>query len=443
MAASAPLTQHTGAAGVMHVDLEGADNRQAGAEVTIRDGAAIVGSASVPSGVRRIDIPWWPIAEGPRLLSVTAADAVDVAVNVSADRVPVLVFEPRPSWTSAFVRRALEDDPRLDVDSRVRRGPTIASAPDRRSLDRAALVVVGAPDALTSSDVALLNQYVRVRGGTLVLLPDRAPSGPGAALLAGTWREQLRSTPEAVGPLQASERLIGDPARQLDTVLGGSNQAPELLMTPTGTGRTLISGAMDAWRYRAQDDAAFDRFWRSIAADAGRHSASMTIELSAPVATPAERIHLVVRWRSMDPPATATVRAVARCGSDDVRPIRLWPTGEPGAFSGSLAAGAPGTCVIEAASDDGPSASAAVIVARQLHRGAVATLADVDRLVKSTGGNSVTAEEAGQLARSLTTAILPRPLPTTVRPMQSPWWMLPFAAALGGEWWLRRRNGLR
>jgi class 3 adenylate cyclase len=28
-------------------------------------------------------------------------------------------------------------------------------------------------------------------------------------------------------------------------------------------------------------------------------------------------------------------------------------------------------------------------------------------------------------------------------PLQSPWWILPFALCLSGEWWLRRRDGLR
>ena len=29
------------------------------------------------------------------------------------------------------------------------------------------------------------------------------------------------------------------------------------------------------------------------------------------------------------------------------------------------------------------------------------------------------------------------------RPMRSAWWILPFAACLSAEWWLRRRRGLR
>jgi hypothetical protein len=35
------------------------------------------------------------------------------------------------------------------------------------------------------------------------------------------------------------------------------------------------------------------------------------------------------------------------------------------------------------------------------------------------------------------------PVPIVRRPMRSVWWMLPFAACLSAEWWLRRRRGLR
>ena len=36
-----------------------------------------------------------------------------------------------------------------------------------------------------------------------------------------------------------------------------------------------------------------------------------------------------------------------------------------------------------------------------------------------------------------------RRVPVDLRPMRSPWWMLPFGAALCGEWAIRRRCGRR
>jgi len=459
--ASVASNQHVAAAGVMAVDVAGVGVAGQHSEVLVRDGDAIVGSTSIDwktDGTQRISMPWWPIAEGARRLRISlglvsgetsgADNVVDLGVAVSATQLPVLVFEPRPSWTSAFVRRALEADPRLTVESRVTLGPTLwsgtpSSRLDQRALDRSALVVVGAPEALDAGEVTLLDRYVRVRGGTLVLLPDRAPAGPVLTLLRGRWREQLRSAPEPVGPLQASELLIGDPASDLDTVLGGSDDAPTLMVEPVGAGRILVSGAMDAWRYRTANDNAFDRFWRSIAADAARNSASLTVDLAVPVASRAARVPVIVRLRSMIDAAIVSVRAYSRCGGDERVPIRLWPAGESGAFTGSFTANSAPDCVIEAAIADGPSASTAIVVADDARRSVIGVLGDLDRLVNATGGLNVEASDAARVASALVEAKPPLPAVTAIRPMRSVWWMFPFAALLGGEWWLRRRCGLR
>jgi hypothetical protein len=459
--ASVASNQHVAAAGVIEVDVAGVGVAGQHSDVLVRDGDAIVGSTSIDwktDGTQRIAIPWWPIAEGARRLRLSlglvpdepsgADNVVDLGATVSAARLPVLVFEPRPSWASAFVRRALEGDPRLSVEGRVTLGPTMwsgtpSSRLDQRVLDRSALVVVGAPEALDTGEVALLDRYVRVRGGTLALVPDRAPAGPVLTLLRGGWREQLRSAPEPVGPLQASELLIGENASDLDIVLGGSADAPTLMVRPVGAGRILVSGAMDAWRYRTANDNAFDRFWRSIAADAARNSASLTLDLGVPVATRAARVPIIVRFRSMIDAAIVNVRAYSRCGGDEAVPIRLWPAGESGVFTGSFTASSAPDCVIEAAIEDGPSASTAVVVADDVRRSVIGVLGDLDRLVKATGGLNVEAGEAARLASALVDAMPPVPAVTAIRSMHSLWWMFPFAALLGSEWWLRRRGGLR
>ena len=97
----------------------------------------------------------------------------------------MLVFDARASWGSTFVRRALEDDSRFLVEHRARLAPAIAAGTangrlDTRALDAASVLIVGGPDALTASEVDLIERFVRVRGGTAVLLPERAPSGSAA-----------------------------------------------------------------------------------------------------------------------------------------------------------------------------------------------------------------------------------------------------------------------
>ena len=44
-----------------------------------------------------------------------------------------------------------------------------------------------------------------------------------------------------------------------------STSVPPIWQTPIGRGRLIVSGALDAWRYR---DVAFDGFWKALAADA-------------------------------------------------------------------------------------------------------------------------------------------------------------------------------
>ena len=173
--------------------------REIGSASPRRRGASSVAATHEWSARRRstIDVPWWPIDTGARALRIEACSVrrranrvdnhVDVGVDVGATRSPVLVFDARPSWSSTFVRRAIEDDravrgrlPRATGAGAVRRHRE--RTPRRRGArpgidgrDRRCL------DALTSSDVALLEQFVRVRGGTLVLLPERAPAGPWSA----------------------------------------------------------------------------------------------------------------------------------------------------------------------------------------------------------------------------------------------------------------------
>src|SRR4030095_12748037 len=72
----------------------------------------------------------------------------------------------------------------------------------------------------------------------------------------------------AVASLQASELLI------LRTLPPGSDvvarvagdAAPVVVSMPRGAGRLLLSGAMEAWRFRAADSSAFDRFWQATIA---------------------------------------------------------------------------------------------------------------------------------------------------------------------------------
>ena len=166
-----------------------------------------------------IDVPWWAIETGARVLRIDVPpfegeqtlidNHVDIGVDVAVTRSTVLVFDARPSWSSTFVRRAIEDDRRFAVGYRARLAPALSAGTangrlDVAALDLASTVVIGGVDALTASDVALLEQFVRVRGGTLVLLPERAPAGPWSGLLAGSWTGVCRRSRMGALPANAA-----------------------------------------------------------------------------------------------------------------------------------------------------------------------------------------------------------------------------------------------
>jgi hypothetical protein len=235
-----------------------------------------------------------PVGSPPFVLHVEAAplpaersradNAADVLVQSDARRLRVLVYEPRPSWASTSVRRALEDDPRVAVASVSYASRGIASAtagvqPSRvldDDLDRFDAIVVGGLERLTAADVRALDRFMRERGGSVVLLPDaRVDAGPVRDLMPGSMLSQvLLEKPaslevQATMPrLDASEILVAREVVSGADVLArmsGSNDAV-VFASPRGDGRLLFSGALDAWRFRGDRQARFDRFWRSAIA---------------------------------------------------------------------------------------------------------------------------------------------------------------------------------
>jgi hypothetical protein len=426
-------------------------------DVRVTDGAATLGSRVhewTADGTVTVDVPWWPMGGGARALRIAAVpfegeasaldNAIEVGVTVLTERARVLVFDARPSWASAFARRALEDDARFQVEHRVAVAPSLAAATaggrlDALTLDAVSVVVVGGPDSLSASDVMLLERFVRERGGTLILAPDRAIGGAAAGLLRGRWTEHLESAPSKVGPLQASETLRLSDASPVDVILGAAQGHPAIVLSPAGHGRVVVSGALDAWRYRDTDNGAFDRFWRSLVLESAVASSALRIEIASPIAAPGTRTRFVVRHHRMAVTAGTTLTASAACGDDASQAVRLWPEAEPGVYSGELPAGEAGACSIRVAVDDGPIAVAGLAVTSAPIASTASVMAALETAAASTGG---VVGDTGAVIQSLAAAATAA-LPTPVHPMRSPWWMSPFVACLGLEWWLRRRAGLR
>jgi hypothetical protein len=447
----------------LEVDVDGANVTGATTTLSVRSGSTSVevGRAShswTRNGERwRASFDVTPIAQPPWRFRIDASatspermlddNAADVLVDASQP-FDVVFYEPRLSWAGTFVRRALEQDPRFGV--------TPASFPARGNrfpalTDTTRAVVVGGLDRLTAGDAEALMRFMSNRGGAVVLLPDSRSDlqTVGRWLPIPSSKEVLLEQParlsvaSALPSIQASELLAFDRTPASLAMATTASNAPAIAVLPVGAGQLLISGALDAWRFRANDRGAFDRFWQSaIGGLAAAVQPAIDVEAASRVVAPDAKADVLVRIRrsALQAAAGAPLPVSATLDSGDV--VRLWPSEEPDTFHGSFSAPA-------------RSGNHRIVVTANQQTGSgvflVATDARVARpagpplslLAESRGGQNVAATEIPTMAKTLRQSIASPTVRVERRPMRSAWWLVPFAACLGGEWWLRRRRGLR
>jgi hypothetical protein len=461
---SMPGAVHLSATSSLRVRLRGKASR-----VEVFDGDVLVGATDVGavkeavsvspaiSQGRDVNVAWVPIESGARRLTIRAAAAeAQVGVIVSDVATPVLFYEPEATWLGTFIRRALEHDSRFSVVGRTRLAPPVAVTRGgvgpltSDALKDAGVVIVTAAESLTEAEVDLLERFVRGRGGSVVVVPDRRPTGAVLRLIADVASERRENEPTSVGTLKATEIVAFNAEAPGVSVLESAGGRAIIVSRAIGRGRVIVSGALDAWRYR--DDAAFDGFWTALVADAAYAAGpALSLTVDPPVLGEGGATTVTAEWRSLEPlPDAITAEATLTC--DDRRSVvRLWPTARPGMFSGTLRPEAAGECVLEAmlATAGAPQSSVDAVRNTQklkLDGGAVTGPTDVARFesaIAAHGGVVVTAGDESTLARRVRERLPSRRQSHESRPMHSPWWALPFAACLGGEWWLRRRAGLR
>ena len=455
--------------------------------VTMRDGALLVDRVdrALPSRDVYVEVPlsYAPMATGVATLSVGAtvgssAAASSAVIDVHDTPWSVLAYDARPSWMSTFVRRAIERDSRFAVSSRVvtsrnvtGRISTDAGQPppsfaSPSSVDRFDAIVVGAPEALSASDVRGIERYLRERGGSVLLLIDHASAGAYTRLTGDVLRHSGSATPrmvesvdgqdvvDSVG-LRVSEFLspmrVSPDVRTLAQLRRGAADSAAgrtvVWSIPVGAGQVIISGALDAWRYRDQAISGFDRFWQNVlAAAAGESPPPLLVETANRRVLPNERVELFVTVRDAVLSSRAIVRATVAA---DIRggalsapvPVRLWPNGAAGQFRGVVRVpGDTGSYTLWAGGD-GQSASTPIVVSRAAVGAASGDRELIAAWAETRGGHAVSSTQLEDLPSFLQSGVRPLARSVVWHPMRSAWWIIPFALLLGAEWWLRRRGG--
>jgi len=133
-----------------------------------------------------------------------------------------------------------------------------------------------------------------------------------------------------------------------------------------------------------------------------------------------------------------------RAAVDD-RPIRLWPEAEAGVFRGSfIARESDGRSTIVAQVDGAPqSTSRSILINADARRVLPRTATPLSLLSASHHGIDVMPDSVAEVERFIRRTVTAPASAVTRRPMRSVWWMIPFAACLSAEWYLRRRRGDR
>ena len=424
-------------------------------DIVIEDGGVEVGRVAYTRSGRTIDravvVPWWPRGVGARAIAVrvdgasggTAPPAAMLADTASAPA-EVLMWEARPSWTGTFVRRTLQDDARLAVRASSQIAPGrvvgrgVAGRPDDDALRRALAVVVTGANALDAASVGRLEAFAR-GGGVVIVALDEDPVGPVQRLMPGAPAGRRRALdPVLVGGLIRAAELVSfadSPGAVPIARWPDDADGPAVVVErPMGRGRVVVSGTLDAWRWR-DGGQGFERFWQDVV---GRAARAAVPALGASWARGPDGSELQVVSRDGVIAGTWPSLRVSTVCHGVRTPLLPQETGSPGTWTAAVPH-ATGGCVVEVA-------TASSAVSTPWPGGATVPAAPpdadtLDRIAAASGGEVAPIEMlVDHVATRMAQSAAPL-VPVPWHPMRAWWWFVPFTAALGVEWWLRRRRG--
>lgn len=504
--------------------------------------------AGVPSGISFLSAGIRQSAKPPIAQLTEKNDSLRVTVNRGSGPYRILYLSGRPNWEYKFLRRAIAGDAELDLVGLIRiakrepkfewRGRTGESSnplfrgfnrdipEETQRYDQPVLVRLntaspeelrdGFPksaeelftryraividdleaDFFSAEQQELIEQFVSIRGGTVVMLGgqecfqeggwDNTPVGrllpvyldqkeAGGASLEATynltregWLEdwmRLRAGPEEeeirlayMPPFFAINRLntIKPGAAILSTATDREGRVlPALVTQRYGEGRSAAFAVADFWRWGMKDSEqqlelgkAWRQFLRWAVTDVPAR-VELTKEETNDGAIPSTKVSVRVRDLKFDPQDDATVRLTVKDLDGTTRTLTAEPSlEEPGLFTAEhLAEESQGYRIAAEVIDGSGQGIGTGAVARALNPEAAeyARLGPdpilLARLAEVTGGVLLRSGDLSRLPGLLDRLDLP-----VVEVKQRPLWHTPwlFVLALGcflGEWALRRRRG--
>jgi uncharacterized membrane protein len=295
----------------------------------------------------------------------------------------------------------------------------------------------------------------RASGQNAVML-TRDGAGHPIMRVAATADESRQQW--AALPALAASALLGGPrpGASVLAITGSSNGSvrPLIAVQRYGRGRAMVFAGEASWRWRMlaeSTDRTYEYFWRQSArwlAAPAPTPVSVVIPESAE-AEDAIELGVDARDGEFSPVSEATIIATLTPPGGDATPLPLRrdSTGS-GHVSAAVRLQRPGLYRLQAEASDGSKSLGTVD--RWFHvGGSDREFADprlnegfLRRIAEQSGGRYVRADQAGEVATWLTSAV-GGPEPEIYDLWHHPWAFLVIVALLSVEWILRRRWGLR
>ena len=410
---SAQVTiRHPGNAQTVRLTVKDGDEVLAAKDVSLRRGEDVqiewIDYSAGEPGLRDLSFTVDPLPGE----TITGNNTLSRVMDVPRGRKRVLYVEGEPRWEFKFIRRALYEDPSVQLVTLLRTSTNkyyrqgVDSADDlkegfpatKEELFAYDGLVIGSFEAafFTPEQQTMIREFVNLRGGTLLMLAGRnglADGGWGASQVAEALPAQLgtssgstfvREKATVLLTVHGRESLIcrldSDAAQSAKlweempqigdyqtvgelkpaavTLLEaeiGRDRMPLLVSQSYGRGKALILATGATWRWKMQLDHEDERhhtFWRQLLRSLTASSptpVTITSDRSLYADDPRVRLRAEVRTKTYDIANNAIVNVTVTPEKGEPHTVELHPSpDEAGVYLGEVTAATPGAYRMEA-----------------------------------------------------------------------------------------------